>query len=416
VLIDALSGQVLCTLEPDRRMFPASLTKMMTAILAAERLRPEEMVTVSPEAAAVGETSLKLKAGDRVTVRDLLTGAVLKSANDAAEALAVRMAGSPAAFVKLMNQRAAEMGLRGTHFCNPHGLQDPRHYTTAADLAALARCFWEHPLLRQIAGLKTANLPTVPGAEGQGVWNHNRLVTRWGECTGLKAGYTRQAGNCVAASARQGGWDLICVVLDSREVWGDARSLLEWGFANFRKVTPTMGAQACQARVWGGEQDTVEAALAPSAVFVVPRQAPQDWQVQLYPQDQRAPVRAGQTVGYALVHRPGQADRRLALVAVAAVPAQGVALGARTVSAGGLWGLLLMSLAVLLYGTATKTRGARRTRIPAGQSAIYDGGAGDGGGPSGRGPLRASGRRPQPGASGRAPRARGRRSPLPPAP
>jgi D-alanyl-D-alanine carboxypeptidase (penicillin-binding protein 5/6) len=242
VLMDALSGQVLCTLNPDRRMFPASLTKMMTLILAAERLKPDQMVTVSAEAAKVGETTLNLKAGQQVTVRDLMTGAILKSANDAAAALACQMAGSQAAFVKLMNKRAAQMGLKGTHFCNPHGLHYADHYTTAADLTAIARCFWQHPLLRQIAGLKQADLPSLPPAQGHGVWNHNRLIARWSACTGLKAGYTKQAGNCLAASARQGGWDLICVVLNSKDVWDDSKSLLEWGFANFRKVTPKLGA------------------------------------------------------------------------------------------------------------------------------------------------------------------------------
>ena len=411
VLMDALSGQVLCTLNPDRRMFPASLTKMMTLILAAERLKPDQVVTVSAEAAKVGETSLNLKAGQQVTVRDLLTGAILKSANDAAAALACQMAGSQAAFVKLMNKRAVQLGLKGTHFCNAHGLHDADHYTTAADLTAIARCFWQHPVLRQIAALKQADLPSLPPAQAHGLWNHNRLIGRWNECTGLKAGYTKQAGNCLAASARRGGWDLICVVLNSKDVWDDSKSLLEWGFANFRKVTPKLGAGGCQARVWGGEQETVEAALAPDAVFVLPRTVPDNWQLQLYPQDQQAPVRRGQTVGYALARRAGQPDRRLPLVAAGAVAAQGQPLPVK----GGLWTLLLMSGAVLLYGTAAKTIGARRARVPTGQRATYNGGPGDGGRGGGGGPLRASGRRAQPGAGGRAPGTPYRRSPLRPA-
>jgi len=238
VLLDFASGQVLCFLDPHRRLYPASLTKMMTAILAAERCRPDEWVTVSAEAAAVGETSLNLQAGQQVTVRDLLTGAVVKSANDAAAALACHISGSQANFAALMNTRAQELGLRGTHFVNPHGLHDPRHYTTAADLATLARAFMTHPLLREIARLPEADLPSLQPTQSRHVWNQNRLIRRWEECTGIKGGYTKQAGNCLAAAARRGGWDLICVVLKSGEVWDDAQRLLEWGFANYRRVLP----------------------------------------------------------------------------------------------------------------------------------------------------------------------------------
>ncbi len=399
VLMDAVSGQVLCTLAPEQRMYPASLTKMMTAILAVERLRPEMWVKVSVEAAQVGETSLGLLAGQEVMVQDLLAGAILKSANDAAAALAVQVAGSQAAFAALMNQKAAELGLRGTHFCNPHGLHHPAHYTTAADMAIIARCFWMHRRLRDLAGLRQASLPSLQKTQGGGVWNHNRLVQRWSECTGIKAGYTRQAGNCLAASARRGGWDLICVVLKSPNVWDDSRALLEWGFANFRPVTPTaVRAAPCQVRVYGGEQEYVAAAVAGRATFVVPRGAPENWQLQLYPQDQQAPVEEGQTVGCAVVRMKGQPERRLPLVALAAVAEKQTPLP----TTGGLWGLLLMSGAVLLYGTASKSLGARRARVPAGQRAVYSAGAGHSRRAGGVRPLRTGRPRPQRGAAGRA--------------
>ena len=399
VLIEPLSGQVLCTLNPEQRMYPASLTKMMTCILAAERLRPDDYVTVAAEAATVGETSLALKAGQKVTVRDLLTGAILKSANDAATALACQVGGSTAGFAGMMNQKAAELGLRNTHFCNPHGLQDPGHYTTAGDLAAIARCFWRHRLLRDTAALRQANLPSLPAEQGNSVSNHNRLLQRWNECTGLKAGYTKQAGNCLASSARRGGWDLICVVLKSSDVCEDSKLLLEWGFTNFRRVAPAASVQGCQVRVWNGEQDYVPAAIAGSAALVAPRNAPNAWQLQMHPEDQQAPVREGQTVGYAVVRMPGQLERRLPLVALGAVAAK----PGTVISGGaGLWALLLMSGAVLLYGTASKTLGARRARVPAGQRAAYRGGAGNGGRGGSRRPVPPGRPRPQRGAVGRA--------------
>ncbi len=410
VLMDPLSGQVLCTLNPEQRMFPASLTKMMTCILAAERLRPDDYVIVAGEAAAVGETSLSLKAGQKVTVRDLLTGAILKSANDAAAALACAVAGSQAAFAMLMNQRTTELGLRNTRFRNPHGLHNASHYTTAADLAVIARCFWMHRLLRNITAQREASLPSLPVEQGNSVWNHNRLVLRWNECTGLKAGYTKQAGNCLASSARRGGWDLICVVLKSSDVWDDSKQLLEWGFTNFRRMTPPARAQGCQVRVGNGEQDYLPAAIGGSATLVVPRNTPNAWQLQLYPEDQQAPVREGQTVGCAVVRIPGQLERRLPLVALAAVAAKPKPLP----RGAGLWGLLLMSGAVLLYGTATKTLGARRARVPPGQRAAYRGGPRNGERGGSRRPVSTGRPRAQRGAAGRAAGPRTHRAPIRP--
>lgn len=411
VLVEPLSGQVLCTLEPGRRLYPASLTKMMTCLLAAERLRPEDYVTVTPEAAAVGETSLYLKAGQKVTVRDLLTGAILKSANDAAAALACAVAGSQAAFAPLMNQRAAELGLRHTHFCNPHGLHNPNHYSTAADLAALARAFWTNRLLRDLTGLRQATLPSLPVEQGNSIQNHNRLIQRWNECTGLKAGYTKQAGNCLAASAHHGGWDLIVVVLKSSDVWEDSRLLLEWGFANFQRVAPAASQQNCEVRVLNGVEDSVAAAISGSAAVVIPRGQGEAWKLELYPEDQQAPVQEGQTVGYAVVRVPGQPERRLPLVALSAVEATpGPILTGRV----GLWGLLMMSGVVLLYGTAAKTLGTRRARVPAGQRAAYRGGPGNGGRGGSRRPVPTGRPRPQRGAAGRAAGPRAHRAPVRP--
>ncbi len=407
--MDFASGQVLCSLDPHRRLYPASLTKMMTAVLVAERCRPDEWVTVSAEAAAVGETSLNLQAGQQVTVRDLLTGAVVKSANDAAAALACHLSGSQAKFADLMNIRARELGLRGTHFVNPHGLHHPNHYTTAADLATLARAFMTYPLLREITRLPEADLPSLQPGQSRHVWNQNRLLRRWGECTGIKGGYTRQAGKCVAAAARRGGWDLICVVLKSGEVWEDARRLLEWGFANYRRVLPTAALrEGCQVRVWGGKQEYVPAALGGTAAFVLPRGARADWQVELLPQDQRAPVTVGQEVGTALVRLPGQAERRLPLVALADVPP----LEPVVTQGQALWAVLLLSGAVLLYGTASKILGTRRRRLAAGQRAFDLRGARVGGRQSGDLPRRPGRPRPQRGAGGRKIAARARRVPL----
>lgn len=375
VLLDAATGQILATLNPEQRMFPASLTKMMTTILAAEHCRPEELVTVTPEAAAVGETSLGLRAGQQVPVQELLTGAILKSANDAAAALACHVGGTQAQFAEMMNAKAQELGLRGTHFVNPHGLHSLSQYTTAGDLAVIARCFWSHPLLREIAALPGAQLPTLTAEQSRQVGNQNRLLRRWDLCTGLKTGYTKQAGNCYAASARSGGWDLICVVLNSRDIWTDARSLLEWGYGNYTRVKPALGAGAtCPVSVRGGQTASVLAGPAADAAFVTPRGAPRNWQLQLAPATQRAPVAAGQPVGWLLVRRAGQPEVRLPLLARQSVAVAATPLGPLGPNHG-LLGLLALSGAVLLYGTANKTFGPRRRRLATRQRTATLGGA-----------------------------------------
>jgi D-alanyl-D-alanine carboxypeptidase (penicillin-binding protein 5/6) len=362
ILIDVQTGAPLAVLDANQRMYPASLTKIMTAILAAERLQPDQIITVSPEAAAVGETSLGLKPGQQISVRDLLTGALMKSANDAATALAVQMAGSAAQFAVLMNARAREMGLRGTHFVNPHGLHNANHYTTAADLAIMGRWFLSYPLLRQICGQPYADLPDLTPGTPVRLWNQNRLLRRWNECIGMKTGYTRQAGNCIVAAARHNGWELLCVVLNSRDTWTDSRSLLEWGYANFRQVAPAGGLrEACQVPVRGGAREFLPAFPAPVGGLVLPRGVA-DWQVEVHPQIALAPVVAGQKVGYAVVTVAGKPAQRVPLLAAEACPVKSAL---RLPSTNGMWGLLLGLGAVVLYGAAAKNLSARRRRLPA---------------------------------------------------
>ena len=411
LLIDVQTGEPLAALDADRRMFPASLTKLMTAILAAERLAPDTVVTVAPEAAAVGETSLGLKAGQTVTVNDLLCGAVMKSANDAAAELACQMAGSQAKFAGLMNQRAAAMGLRGTHFVNPHGLQNAAHYTTAADLARIGQWFLHYPILREICGQQYTDLASLTPGTPQRIQNQNRLLKRWNECIGCKTGYTRQAGNCIVAAARRNGWVLLCVVLNSRDVWTDSRSLLEWGFSNYCPVAPAAGlGSGCQVPVLGGARASVAACPGPAAGLVLPK-GHNDWQLEVHPQPAHAPVAIGQTVGYALLTVAGKPAQRVPLLAAEAVSLPELA-GWR-VPRGTGWALLLSLGMVVLYGAAAKNLSARRLRIPAGSGAADLRGPGDPRWPDGDGPRPAGRPRAQPRARRRAHPASPYQLPLP---
>lgn len=401
VVVDVGSGKLLCSLNPDRRMYPASLTKLLTAIVVAEHCQPEELVTVSAEAAAVGETSLNLRAGQQVTVRDLMAGGLLKSANDAAAALAVYVGGSVADFAEMMNDQARKLGLRHSHFLNPHGLHNAEHYSTAADLAKLARSFLQYPWLRELAAQPMVSLTSLRPEQPHTLRNQNRLLGRWQECTGLKTGYTRQAGNCIIASARRDGWDLVCVVLNSRDLCADAQSLLEWGFDNFRRIVPASGAREhCQVRVSRGKQEYVPAALAWPASMLLPR-GRQNWQLEMHPQEQPAPVAVGQTVGYAVISVDGKPQERIPLIAARAIARRGW-------FPGGPWGWgLFLSLVgiVVLYGAAAKTISARRLRLPAGQRRANRPGTGNRGRPGSHRPLPPGGPAAQRGTRRRSPRA-----------
>lgn len=231
LLMVANTRRVLYAVNPDAIMYPASTTKMMTLLVALERGNLDSIVTVSPEAASVDGSSLDLRTGDRLTLRELLTGMMLVSGNDAAEAVAEHIAGSVPAFVDLMNARADKLGLAKTHFSNPHGLPDPvNHYSTAADLARIAAQGLQNPEFAKIVATReyTVHFLNRPAMH---VTNTNRLLKFYQGATGVKTGYTDAAGDCLVASARRGGVQLIAVLLNDDDRWTDAPQLFNYGFA-----------------------------------------------------------------------------------------------------------------------------------------------------------------------------------------
>lgn len=231
LLMVANTRRILYAVNSDAIMYPASTTKIMTLLVALEKGDLNSVVTVSARAAHCDGSSLDLRAGDRLTLRDLLTGMMLVSGNDAAEAVAEHIAGSLPAFVDLMNARAESLGLAKTHFANPHGLPDPvNHYTTAYDLARITAQGLQNPEFARIVATREYtvaffNRPAVRVA------NTNKLLKTYPAATGVKTGYTDAAGDCLVASARQGGAQLVAVLLNDDERWTDAVQLLDYGFA-----------------------------------------------------------------------------------------------------------------------------------------------------------------------------------------
>jgi len=231
VLMDATSGRILVEKNSENKMPMASTTKIMTAILALENGDLNSTVSVSPKAASVGGSSFYLRAGEILTLENMLYGLLLPSGNDAAVAIAEHIGGSQEKFVQMMNQKALELGALNTHFANPHGLDDPEHYTTAKDLAVIAKHAWNYNKFREIVQTKTKEIRD--GNYVRQIFNTNRLLWQFEGADGIKTGYTGKAGRCLVATASRKGFRLISVVLGSSDHFKDSQKLLDYGFANY---------------------------------------------------------------------------------------------------------------------------------------------------------------------------------------
>ena len=254
-LLDPASGEALAEKDADTRRPMASTTKIMTALVALERLSLDDTVTVPAEAVGVEGSSIYLFAGEQITVRTLLYALLLSSANDAAAALALHTAGSIEAFAALMNEKAAALQLHDTHFCNPHGLHDAQHYTTARDLARLTAAALENDSFAEIVSAKRYSAPQNGTDAARLFVNHNRLLRTLDGAVGVKTGFTRASGRCLVSAAEREGLLLIAVTLNAPSDWQDHTALLEWGFANYTAFAPSVAPLALP--VVGGAASTV---------------------------------------------------------------------------------------------------------------------------------------------------------------
>ncbi|MBS3939094.1 MAG: D-alanyl-D-alanine carboxypeptidase [Peptococcaceae bacterium] len=234
IVMDVESGRVLYGNNIHQRRPMASLTKKMTALLAAESGRLDEIITIRPEWIAVEASNIWLIPGEMITLRSLVYGLMLRSGNDAAQTIAYFLAGSLPDFSVQMNNRAQNLGAMNTNFVNPHGLHHPDHFSSAYDLALIARAVLKDPFLRVV--VRTERFAVRQDAiEAPRIWhNKNRLLQIKAGADGIKTGWTRAAGHCLASSATYSGWQLLCIVLNSPDHYGETLALLQWGFANFR--------------------------------------------------------------------------------------------------------------------------------------------------------------------------------------
>lgn len=322
VVVDWKTGRVLFQRDAFSQRAPASTTKVLTAILALERAKMTDKVTISKRAAYTGGSSMYIKPGEVYSMHDLLYGLLLRSGNDAATAIAEHVAGSVEEFAVLMNAKAKSVGALKSNFVNPHGLTDARHYSTAYDLAMITRYALQNETFRSIVAVRETPLTFEYLNRDVVLHNTNRLLRMMPDADGVKTGTTAAAGACLIASATRDDQKLVAVVLRAGNRWNDAAKLLEWGFTNFRLATlGAPGEVVVEAPVRDGRTLSVPLALASELSTVLPRTGGAIPKVDLQVQTGiEAPIKRGQPLGRAAVVEDGKVLAEAMLTAAADVP------------------------------------------------------------------------------------------------
>jgi len=323
-LMDAHTGRVLAAKNPDRRMAPASLTKLMTAYVVYDALRDgaislDDSVEISEAAWRMGGSQMFLEVGTTATVDQLLDGLVVQSGNDAAVALAEHTAGSLPAFVEQMNHEAERLGLENTHFLNPEGLPDENHYSSAHDLALIARA-----IIREFPGHYERYSKREFTYNNIRQYNRNDLLWSDPSVDGLKTGYTEEAGYCLVSSAERDGMRLISVVMgapsEDQRV-SDSRSLLSWGFRFFETHRLYAGGDVLKTtRIWKGAQEQIDLGAANDLYVTIPRGEYDNLEAEVsLPRQLEAPIQEGLAVGTVNVALDGETIAEVPLVTLQSV-------------------------------------------------------------------------------------------------
>lgn len=295
VLLDAATGRLLKAQTPDKKSLIASTTKIMTALVICEQCNVLDRMRIPKEAVGIEGSSLYLQEGEILTIQELLYGMMLHSGNDAATALAIYCGGTVEGFAQLMNDKARSLGLKNTHFENPHGLDGTDHYSTAEDLAVLAAYAMQNPIFAKIVSTKTTRIGH------RQLTNHNKLLWQVEGADGVKTGYTKAAGRILVSSAQRSGRRLIAVTISAPDDWKDHSLLLEDGFSQYSpKQIVSHGDILGTTEIAGGQSAVVQ--LIANDDFIYPLSAQETPQIRLpEPKFVYAPVAAGQSAGTAYI-------------------------------------------------------------------------------------------------------------------
>ncbi len=295
LLMETNSGKIIWEHNSREKLYPASLTKIMSLLIVMEQLAAgkvslDDQVRVSARASSIGGSELFLSEGDVVSLENLLIGMAVGSANDAAVAVAEHVAGSVEGFVELMNEKARSLGMEQTHFCNPHGLHDPDHYSSAYDVMLMSLALLEYPQIHKWTTI-WMDEHFLQGQIRAGevfLSNTNRMIVDYPGCDGLKTGFTREAGNGISATARRGNTRLLAVVLGAdtpKDRYDTARALLDYGFNNYKSVPVIKkGTEVARLTVDKGSPPEVPVIAARNLSLLLPQGAAEDYaeEVELY--------------------------------------------------------------------------------------------------------------------------------------
>ena len=362
IVVDAVDGTVMFAKRPDSERSIASTTKLMTALLALEQAAPDQVFTAPAYSAMPAESRINLRAGERMTVEDLLEAVLLESANDAAAALAENISGSREAFVEQMNERAAELGLDHTSYANPIGLDEEGNYSTARDLATLASRLLRNRRFARIVDMPEAQLES--GIRPRVVANRNDLVARYPWVSGVKTGYTLNAGNVLVGAAERGPRARVVSVVmgEPTEAARDAETLalLRWGLDRFSRVRVLDRGRAL-ARADVEYRDETARIVSRRRVVLTVRAGQRLRRRVRAPDQLDGPLPAGKRVGSVTVLVDGRPVRRVALVTASEVPGAGTL--RVLVSALGVPLTILIALAILVAAILAMLQVRIRIRI-----------------------------------------------------
>ena len=332
ILMEEATGNILYESNPDERLPIASVTKVMTMLLIMEavdsgKISLDDMVTVSENAMSYGGSTMFLETGEQLTVNDMLKGIAVASANDGCVAMAEHLAGSESAFVDMMNEKAKELGMENTHFMNTNGLDEDDHYSSARDVAIMSRELMKHETIFNYTSIW---MDTLRGGKFQ-LANTNKLIRFYDGANGLKTGSTSKALCCLSGAAKRNDMQLIAVVLGaptSAERYASAKSLLDYGFANYAVNTQiTAGDEVQKIAVEKGVDKEVDVVAGDSCSTLV-KKGQEDNITKEIKIDETitAPIEAGQKIGTMTISRDGEVIADIDLNALSAVEKKGIGL------------------------------------------------------------------------------------------
>lgn len=372
ILVDMSDGKVLFEKNADSRQFPASTTKMLTCLLALEKLDLQTVITADAEAAGTGGNTIKLKEGESMDLLNMLHGMMIPSANDASVAIAKAVTGSVESFASMMNARARELGCKESNFVNPSGIHDELHYSSARDLALIALECMKNETFRQIVAKYEYTLPATEKSGERELKSTNFLLNdtednhriyvgndlrycKYEGTIGVKTGYTSKAGGCLVAACERNGTKLLSVVLGSSGMgrFADSIKVLDWGFENYRTITVLSGGYSFgNIKVIRGEFNKVEAVLLADIFHTLPMDASTDIMSAraVLEESLKAPVKKGDVVGEVTLYEGDEIVGTYSAVAAKSVAEGGPlsAFGIEDSAAARIWKIALAVLVTIV--------------------------------------------------------------------